>query len=192
MQKDQLRKIYLEKRKSLKKGELVARKQAITDHFLKLFQSMSEIPQYFHVYLPIVKNKEFDTWPIIHHLWKHYTDVKIVASVTDFETKIMHNFLLEPTTTLVTNQWGIAEPQGSDQVEAPLIDWVLVPLLCFDDQGYRVGYGGGYYDRFLQNCRSDIKKTGVSFFPPVQNIVDINEFDIPLNDCITPARVYSF
>lgn len=190
MQKEQLRELYLTKRKGLKRGELVARNQAIIDGFLKLFKTAP--PKYLHVFLPILKNNEINTWPIIHFIWENFTDTTIVTSVTDFATKTLHNYQILPDTTLVTNRWGIAEPSEAKPVENQAIDWVIVPLLCFDHQGYRVGYGGGFYDRFLQQCRPDIKKTGVSWFPPVQNIVDIDNYDVPLTNCVTPAGVYEF
>ncbi|OJJ17087.1 5-formyltetrahydrofolate cyclo-ligase [marine bacterium AO1-C] len=190
MNKEQLRKIYLAKRKTLRRGERVAKNQAITDGFLKLFQNTKSST--LHVFLPILKNNEIDTWPIIHDIWENFINTTIVTSVTDFETKTMHNYQLKPTTQLVTNRWGISEPSEAEPIDNQAIDWVIVPLLCFDNQGFRIGYGGGFYDRFLQNCRPDIKKTGVSWFPPVQNILDIDAYDVPLDDCITPAGIYTF
>jgi len=68
----------------------------------------------------------------------------------------------------------------------------LIPLLAFDQHGYRVGYGKGYYDKFLSQCREDVVKIGLSFFEPVDNIDDINQFDISLNYCVTPQQVYEF
>ena len=72
------------------------------------------------------------------------------------------------------------------------IDLVLVPLLAFDKNGYRVGYGKGYYDKFLSNCRPDVIKIGLSFFDAVDEIEDIDDYDLPLNFCVTPQRLYDF
>ena len=69
-------------------------------------------------------------------------------------------------------------------------DLILVPLLGFDKKGNRVGYGKGFYDRFLAKCRSDVLKVGVSFFEPTDRISDVSPFDIRLDYCITPARVW--
>jgi len=190
MKKKQLREIYLAKRKSLKRGEQAAKNQAITEGFLKLFQA-SSLP-YLHVFLPILKNNEIDTWPIIQAIWKNFPSTTVVTSVTDFETKTMRNYQLKPATQLITNRWGISEPSEAEPIDDLAIDWVIVPLLCFDERGFRVGYGGGFYDRFLQKCRSNVKKTGVSWFAPVQNIVDIDLYDVPLDDCITPTSTYVF
>jgi 5-formyltetrahydrofolate cyclo-ligase len=69
---------------------------------------------------------------------------------------------------------------------------VLIPLLAFDQTGQRVGYGKGYYDRFLANCRPDCIKTGLSFFPAEDKITDTNTFDIAMDFCITPDKIYEF
>ena len=190
MTKEQLREIYLAKRKGLKRGERVAKNQAIVDGFLKLLHTIK--PSCVHVFLPILKNNEIDTWPMIHPIWENFNQTTVVTSVTDFEAKVMLNYQLKPATQLVTNRWGISEPSEAEPIEDQAIDWVIVPLLSFDKQGFRVGYGGGFYDRFLQKCRPDVKKTGVSWFPPVQKIEDIDGYDIPLDDCITPAGIYTF
>ena len=67
---------------------------------------------------------------------------------------------------------------------------VLVPLLAFDTKGYRVGYGKGFYDRFLSKI--DVKKVGISLFEAVECIADVHEDDIRLDLCITPKQIYSF
>ena len=69
---------------------------------------------------------------------------------------------------------------------------VLVPLLAFDSKGYRVGYGKGFYDRFLKQCRNDCVKIGLSYFEPIDAINDAGEFDVPLDFCITPQKAYVF
>ena len=107
-------------------------------------------------------------------------------------TKIMQHFVWDDATTFMPNRWGIDEPDpiSSQPLATQLIDAVLVPLLAFDKQGYRVGYGGGYYDRFLAGCRPDTMRIGVSFFEPIAAISDVNEWDIPLDLCLTPSTLY--
>lgn len=89
-------------------------------------------------------------------------------------------------------KFGIMEPKKGHLIDPVLIDLVLVPLLVCDMKGYRIGFGKGYYDRFLGNLSQDVVKIGISYFPPVQNIPDMTEFDIPLNLCITPKCIYEF
>ena len=72
------------------------------------------------------------------------------------------------------------------------VDAVIVPLIVFDKNGNRVGYGGGYYDKFLAHCRKDTLKIGVSLFDPVDEIGGMEDFDVSLDHCVTPEKVWSF
>ena len=69
---------------------------------------------------------------------------------------------------------------------------VFVPLLVFDQHGHRVGYGKGYYDRFLDQCSESTLKVGLTFFDPVTKIEDIETHDISLDFALTPERIYAF
>jgi 5-formyltetrahydrofolate cyclo-ligase len=103
----------------------------------------------------------------------------------------MTSYLLDEN-NLETNSWGIHEARGGTIIPSNSIDLIIVPLLTFDKQGHRVGYGKGYYDRFLKTCRTDSLKIGLSFFPPEEKITDIDSNDFPVDQVITPERVYAF
>ena len=64
------------------------------------------------------------------------------------------------------------------------IDVVLIPLIVFDENGHRIGYGKGYYDRFLESCRPDTLKVGLSILPPIKEIPEVEAHDIPMDYCI--------
>jgi 5-formyltetrahydrofolate cyclo-ligase len=146
--------------------------------------------KYFHVFLPIVEKKEVDTEFILHVLAGK--DKEIVVSKSDFDYIEMTHFLLTDSTTFEKNQYGISEPVDGLIVPVEKIDVVFVPLLAFDKFGNRVGYGKGFYDIFLRECRPDTLKIGFSFFEAEEEIEDIFEKDIKLDYCITPNRVYEF
>jgi 5-formyltetrahydrofolate cyclo-ligase len=107
-------------------------------------------------------------------------------------TRNMQHFAWDDATSFIPNRWGIAEPDpfSSQHLDIQRIDAVLVPLLAYDRLGHRAGYGGGYYDRFLAECRPDTWKIGLSFFDPLDAISDVDEWDIPLDLCVTPSTVY--
>ena len=69
---------------------------------------------------------------------------------------------------------------------------ILVPLLAYDLQGNRVGYGKGFYDRFLAKCNANVQKVGLSYFEPLDSIGDAESFDIKLNSCISPEKIWIF
>lgn len=84
------------------------------------------------------------------------------------------------------------EPDKGLILDPRQIDLVLMPLLIFDVKGNRVGYGKGFYDRYLSQCRQDILKIGLSYLPAINRIEDVDPFDIPLDYCATPERLYDF
>jgi 5-formyltetrahydrofolate cyclo-ligase len=109
----------------------------------------------------------------------------------NFQTNEIENLKFTKITKLVKNAWEIREPTENQLIETEKIDVVLVPLLCFDRQGFRVGYGKGFYDRFLKNCRADCLKIGLSYFAPVEEIIDTRTFDVNLDFCVTPKKIFT-
>jgi 5-formyltetrahydrofolate cyclo-ligase len=190
MQKACLRKEMLQKRLGYEAADIARKSKQIAANFFRSF-SLENIKA-IHVFLPIQLKNEIDTWPIIRKLQAEYPQIQVVASVSDLqEFTLTHHWLL-PETELVQNKWGIPEPQGAEAVAVEKIDMVLVPLLAFDRQGHRVGYGKGFYDRFLELCRPDTIKVGLSLEEPVTAITDIHAGDTALDFALTPTNIYQF
>jgi 5-formyltetrahydrofolate cyclo-ligase len=104
----------------------------------------------------------------------------------------MEHFLVDEGITWTVNRWGIPEPSNAAPADIDLINLVLVPLLAFDLTGQRVGYGKGFYDRFLASCNEDTIKLGLSFFEAEECIEDTDTFDVRLDYVVTPERIYAF
>lgn len=191
MHKSQLRSYYLNKRKAIPTEEITIKSQQITELFFKSFD-LSSI-QNLHIFLPIIKQREIDTFLIIEYLQKNQSYIKIVIPKVVSGTSTMQHFVFDEK-QLKENHWGILEPSGRDLVEIQPseIDMVIVPLLIFDTQGNRVGYGKGFYDRFLQECGDKTLKIGVCLEEPINKIEDTNSFDVKLNFCVTPQKIYQF
>jgi len=184
-----LRSRYLSQRKALVPGEVARRSAAIADQFF----GERSIQGTLHLFLPIARQNEVDTWLIIHRLWRDFPAVRVAVSVTDVTTGQLTHYPLLPDTVLTENRWGIPEPLApTHPIPATDVDLVLVPLLAFDMTGHRVGYGKGYYDRFLATCRPDCLKIGLSLFGPVERITDAESTDIRLDSCLTPEQAYVF
>lgn len=145
---------------------------------------------YFHIFLPITEYKEVNTEFILHIL--SGKDKEIIISKVDFMTQKMTHFVLTDNTVIKKNKYNIPEPVDGIEVPSNKIDVVVVPLLAFDKKGHRVGYGKGFYDDFLKQCKPDVIKIGLSFFEPEELITDIFEGDVKLDFCITPDIVYPF
>jgi 5-formyltetrahydrofolate cyclo-ligase len=90
------------------------------------------------------------------------------------------------------NEYNLYEPEDGVVVNPAGLDMVFVPLLTFDKRGFRIGYGKGFYDRYLAQCRRECVKIGFSYFEPLDEIEDASLFDVPLNLCVTPTTVYVF
>ena len=190
MTKARLRKIYLEKQKSLSEAERNARSRKIADEFFEKI-NLQNI-RFLHVFLPIEKNREIETAFIFKRLWENFPAVATIAPRVNFQSMTLENFGFDAKTKLVCNRWQIFEPAESERVAPEKIDIVLVPLLAFDERGFRVGYGMGFYDKFLSRCRTDCVKIGVSYFAPAAEITDAAAFDVRLDFCITPEKVWGF
>lgn len=142
------------------------------------------------IFLPIAKHREIDLNTFWNWCWEK--GIEVFVPLTDFEKKQMRCAEFTARTQLEERSYGILEPKNCIEVSNSKISDVVVPLLAFTDEGYRVGYGGGFYDRFFQNLNLKIFKLGVSMFGSIPEIKNINEFDIPLDGCITPTKVYFF
>jgi len=143
----------------------------------------------YHIFLSIFEKNEIDTQYFMSVI--HGKDKNIIVSKMFGDQQLKH-FLLTDNTLIKKNKWNVPEPVDGFEIDAHKIDVVFIPLLAFDIFGNRVGYGKGYYDAFLKNCKPDVIKVGLSFFDPVTKIDDIFEADISLNYCVTPGKIYAF
>ena len=189
MTKKELRKMYKEKRIALSIHTIEKFNDLILIHFQKL-----DLPflNCLHTYLPSLQQAEPETAKIIRFLEFKNPLLKIVIPKIDIHLGNMQHYHYHDDVELIKNAFGIDEPKEGELVSEIDIDMIIIPLLAFDKKGYRVGYGKGYYDRFLTKCRPDAIKVGLSFFEPVDKIEDISSFDIPLNFCVTPNQLYAF
>lgn len=187
MDKKELRKKYKTLRKNLSEDTIEEWSLKIANQLIRL-----DIWQhsFYHLFLPIESQKEVNTEYILQVLAGK--DKNIVLSKSDFSTREMTHFLLTDNTTIKKNAYDIPEPIDGLEVPVSKIDVVFVPLLAFDEKGNRVGYGKGFYDKFLAECKPEILKIGVSFFEPENIISDVLNTDIQLDLCITPTKVYNF
>ncbi|MCA1623281.1 MAG: 5-formyltetrahydrofolate cyclo-ligase [Acidobacteria bacterium] len=187
MTKVELRKIYLAKQKNLSSSERIEKSRQITGQFFQSFD-LSKI-RFLHCFIAIKKFNEVDTSLIFKRLWREFPQVQALVPRINFQTREIENLKFTLETKLVENAWKIKEPTESESVKTKEIDMVLIPLLCFDEKGFRVGYGKGFYDKFLSDCREDVLKIGLSFFDPIGKIADAQEFDVKLDFCVTPKKI---
>ena len=187
MTKAELRKSNLLQQKALSPDERRSASDRIAANFFNGFDFRDV--RFLHVFIPIEKFNEIDTRLIVDRLWRDHPQVQVVVPRVDFEANELLNLRFGPGTELAKNRWDIEEPTHADEVDTEDIDAVLVPGLAFDRLGHRVGYGKGFYDRFLKSCSTSCAKIGLSYFEPVEIIDDSHDGDVPVNLIISPQHV---
>lgn len=189
MYKQELRELYKAKRKALSDKERLR----LDDLILLRFQQFdySDI-QTLLSYWPVARMAEPNTLPFSGYLRHLIPGLRVAYPITNTVTNEMKAVAITEETIYHTSPLGLTEPKEGEELAGSEIDLVLVPMLACDMDGFRVGYGKGYYDRFLAKCRENIVKIGFSYFEPVHQITDRNQFDVPLTYCITPWQIYEF
>ncbi len=187
MSKSALRKQYKAMRNALTP-------QQLDDFSLAIANRLLQLPiwekRYYHLFLTIAEYKEVDTEFILNILAGKDKDV--ILPKTNFKDSSLTHFLLTDTTVLKKSTYNVPEPVDGIEVPPNKIDVVFVPLLAYDTKGNRIGYGKGFYDRFLAECKPDVIKIGLSFFPPEEAFFEINDTDIRIDFCVTPEQTFTF
>lgn len=189
MNKKDLRLLYREKREAIASSEKLKLDDLLLIHFQQL--DFSGVLTLF-TYWPKANAQEPNTHLFSGYLRHMIPGLAIAYPVTDLRSGDMNAVFINEETVYCTNRYGLTEPKEGMPVQPSDIDLVFVPLLVCDSHGHRVGYGKGYYDRYLAQCRDDVIKVGFTFFEPVEKIDDTNAFDVPLNFCVTPGKIYEF
>ncbi len=189
MNKASLREIYRKKRKEIDARERLRMDDLMLIQFQRLYLEDIDVVM---TYWPLQQHAEPNMHLYNGYLRHMLPGIEFAYPVSNRSDHTIQAVLINEDTIYNTNEWGITEPTSGDTIQAADIDLIFVPLLVCDERGFRVGYGKGYYDRFLANCRENVITIGFSYFEPVALIADTHEFDVPLTYCITPKDIYEF
>lgn len=190
MTKSELRKFHLERRSSLSVGEQSSLSSQIADRFFEGVD-LSRVTN-LHIFIRIRKFNEVDTSMIYYRIWRDFPKVRTFAPKSDLETGRIQDVSFDSETEFTENRWGIREPHTGETITPAELDVAVVPMLAFDREGHRVGYGKGFYDRHLSACRPNCLKIGVGYFGPVPGSIESDEHDVPLDMCVTAGGVFRF
>lgn len=189
MDKASLRKMYSAKRKRLLTAEREELNRKVAAQFLHF---PLEGVRFIHVFYPIAGKLEVDSLAIVSQIRASFPKIEFVLPKSNLRDHTLSHITWRDDTPLAMNSWGITEPETGGEVTPDMLDLVLIPLLAYDERGNRVGYGKGFYDRFLKACRPDAKKVGLSWFAPEKLIAGTDTHDVKLDGCVTPDQVYWF
>lgn len=183
-----IRKSFSNRRNLLNYDDFEKRTKSLIKKTIELITQVQ--PKCVHCFLPIESKLEINTFPIIEFCLSQ--DIQVVVPVTNFSDNTMKSANFNFNTLLTAKKYNIPEPINPSIVNDEIIDFVITPLLAFDLNGFRVGYGKGFYDRFFNLINPKSYKVGLSLFDPIIEIKDVNEHDICLTHCITSHEIYTF
>lgn len=138
-------------------------------------------------YLPNQADGELDTAPLLAQIWA--MGKRLVLPVVAGNGPLMNFFDHQPACRLVANRYGIPEPApGSAHINGRAIAIMLLPLVAFDNQGFRLGMGAGYYDRYLGRLPRRLRPRLIGIGHEIQRSpqpLAHESWDVPLDDVIT-------
>lgn len=190
MNKAIVRKKYIAKRNGYPPAQVLANSKSIAEKFIA--SDIWKACKVIHIFNSIPDKAEVDTSFLREVFFKKFPEVKICTSVVEQnDLDLMHTYIT-PETTYRPNKWNIPEPLERVPLNEREIDLVLLPLVAFDVKGNRVGYGKGFYDRFLKKCKPDVIKVGLSLFEATDELIEVDAWDVPLDWVVTPEQMYRF
>lgn len=185
--KSELRKQLKEARSRLDEEEVQTKSAAIIDR-LKKSLDWTTI-NHVHLYLPIVDNKEVDTWNLLEWIWSNHPSTTTSTSVYGESIAIQHA-IITPDTTFEADNLGIPTPIMSFKAQPLSYDSIIVPVLGFDEKLNRIGYGRGVYDSFLAK-QPKAKRVGLAYENCRIDSVPAEPHDVRLNMILTEAKLYN-
>lgn len=183
MTKKELREKYKKLRSQLSNCEQDTISHLIAGHLTTRFDLEGKRISCF---VPISRLKEVNTWLILDSV-----NASFFLPVIGSDDQLKH-IRYQGKDKLKENAWGILEPQSGEEIDPAELDVVLVPLLTINKNGYRVGYGKGYYDKFLARCKPGCIFIGLYQFETFEEIEDRHDADVALHYCVTPGGICTF
>jgi 5-formyltetrahydrofolate cyclo-ligase len=181
--KNRLRKELLERREVISSAKWAVSSESIARKLKQL--SFFKTAKTIHCYVSMNERREVNTHPLIKGMIT--SGKRVVVPVTDSEDGTLSHVELHSFDDLAANKWGVLEPVKNKGVDVAKIDLVIVPMVGGDENCNRIGYGRGFYDRFLKDV--SCPKTGLCFEQNIIKKLPVEPFDIPLNKIVTEERV---
>ncbi len=187
IKKQDIRKKYTDLRNKLNQKDIDILSKNISS---KLNLNFNIKNSNIHIFLPITDKKEINTWHFLHNFYKNSNTV--ITSIYNYKEDEIINVKINPSSSYEIGGFGIPEPKERIVFDCSKLDYIIIPLLCYDIKGNRIGYGKGIYDRILSTLPSKCMKIGISLFHPEKISIPNESHDISLDFCQTPDRLYCF
>jgi 5-formyltetrahydrofolate cyclo-ligase len=176
-EKSSIRQVLRERKNAMTPEERLAKSRAICRHLMTLIKEKETVMAYTS------KELEVNTVPIIQNLLDRHNPV-IVPIIVKEDVSLRLSYLRD-FAALVPSTFGVPEPIGSEiPARGEDVDTIILPMLGFDRTGGRIGYGAGYYDRFLEKNPS-LKKIGIAFACQEMDHLPLDDTDVRMDHIIT-------
>lgn len=176
-------------REQLKEQREALSKKECRERFSSIFENLVTLPEFFradvvHTYISSKKN-EVDTHEMIRLLLKHKK--RVVVPISDKKTKLMKHSEIFSLSELIGGAYGILEPRMYRPVPIEELQVIIVPALAVDKKGNRLGFGAGFYDRFLQYVQLPI----ITLVYDFQIVPDVpkESTDVPVSFIVTENEI---
>jgi 5-formyltetrahydrofolate cyclo-ligase len=182
--KNSIRQILRQRKEAMNAENRLEKSKKVCYHILTLIQEGETVMVYTS------KEKEVNTKPLITKLFENGNPVIVPIIVKD-DISLRLSYLRD-FSVLVPSTFGVPEPIGNEILATgENVDTIILPMLGFDRNGGRMGYGAGYYDRFLAKNQK-VRKIGIAFACQEYDNLPVDENDIPMDYIITEdGIVYS-
>lgn len=174
-----------ERRKSLSREEVKEKSRIIKEKL----NSMPEFKKSKNILTYVSFNNEVDTINIINGLLTK-NEKKVLVPYVD-KDKVIQISKINSFDDLEPKTFGILEPKRNKikKFDIDKLDLVIVPGIAFDKNGHRIGYGHGYYDRFLEKIKKDTAKIALAFDFQIVDKIPEERHDVPVDVVVTEKRV---
>jgi 5-formyltetrahydrofolate cyclo-ligase len=180
-----------------KRQQLAAQvQQQASLELVKQCTQLVELQHAQHIAIYLSSDGELDTKPLIEQLW-HQSKSVYLPVIHPFSAGQLLFLHYQHDTELVLNRYRIAEPKLQKDLIIPTtqLDLIFTPLVAFDNQGQRLGMGGGYYDRTLSgwfNSGLGAKPIGLAHDCQQVETLPSEVWDIPLPKIVTPSKIWAW
>jgi len=178
--KNLLRESILEKRNSLSEQEVKSKSEIIKNSIF----SMREFKDSKVVMFYVSFNSEVDT----HEMIKEALKSKRIAVPKVVEKEMQPSLLIDFDQMIPFGKFDILEPIELLKIELKNISLIIIPGIAFDRKGHRIGYGYGYYDKFLRKIPKAVK-IGIAFDFQIADKIPNEAHDVPLDIIVTEKEV---
>lgn len=185
--KKQIRKLIRERKKSLTPTQIQDCAVAVATHLRGEIAQIAQDAKSIGVFLSMPD--ELQTKPIIEMLWSDFPHLKVLVPRVLEDNQHILFFEYLPDGPHMISKYGIWEPSAPES-EAVIPDILIMPGIAFDRRGGRVGHGGGFYDRYLEDYGSKIShRIAIAYALQILDEVPMEEFDRPVEKIVTEEGV---